>query len=1413
MGSRSVSRAGAAVSLIAISMGLAMPAHAEEAAEQKPAAEEGQGRSNEIVVTARKRAESIQDVPAAVTAVTMEELTTRQVTGGPDLMTQVPNMTFTKTNFSGYSIQIRGIGTQAISVTTDPAVGVALNNTPFIRNRFFEQEFFDLERVEILRGPQGTLYGRNATAGVVNLVTAKPKFEPGAKLSVDVGSYNQIRTEGMINIPIVDDKVALRLAGAWTKRDGYVHNSITDKQIDGRDLWSTRASLLFRPTDNFEANFVWEHFNENDDRLRSGKQLCKTHEVTEVAGFQTTHLQTLPNTGQSGSLFAGVQAQFSQGCLPSSFYSDESYQTPNGLSLPYYLPLGAIGLPNALNDPYVSRGQSSNLREIESTVEPSYRARSNIFELQLGWNVTDNLRLSSETAYSTDWIFSTQDFNRFNTAAGAFRFTNSKRPDVMQLGPTEIPDPLRPGQTTQTGIFCDPQIGCTDRLVGVDLSTAKSTQFAQEFRLTSSNDGPFNFNLGANFLRYETKEKFYVFFNSLSLIAANGGTSTANYKLPPYIDGVSDNRECLPNGLIGPNFSRAYEVAKCVYIDPNPIDNLNDLGHNYFLSSNPYNLTSWSAFGEAYYDIADNLKLTVGGRLTIDRKAAPRIPSWILGGETAGYPVAEVIKQQWIKPTGKISLDWKPDLSFTDDTLIYASVSRGYKAGGANPPPAGVVAYSTSFGGRGTTEDALVAQSATRPRTFDPEYVNALEIGIKNELLNRTLTLNLAAFLYDYKGYQISQIVDRSAVNLNFDTLVWGAELEALWNPAQNFQLGLKLGYQGSKLKKGSRAIDLMDRTAGNPDWVVVRPFPTSPSNCILPASLFSGVDPRTGDPVLIGLGAKGGGGDGACELAYQLGLDPVTALPYVANPTVNGQRGMLNYKPGYVGWDPSTAPNNGEGFYTDLSGNELPNAPHVTVSVNADYTIPLGKEWAATLHGDYYYQGKSWARIFNRPDYDRIRPYTTVNAALLLHNEAAGWNIMAYVKNVFNKTAITGAFLLSDDTNLVTNVFLTEPRRYGLRVTKEFSGLPFGFGGANRPHKPGTPWDVTLEGGVEILRHDGGNAPYRPTFAGAYPADIDAFTPMQVNRNMRWRDGTDVALIFQPNDSPWKLTAQLRYGKVALDRRGRAQRINDPVCDRRDSVDDKCAVAGIDGANANAISFINWSDVGAVDSQKHLIGDLIFSHAVDLSPRVRSFIGFGARYVDLQDDTSLDIFGTPDNFQDNNIWAKTNTFHRYQGYADIKREFHGAGPIVRWDGTADLFGTPETGVVGLDWALTGGLLFGRQKTGIIADETEETWLGTSGMQPIANFIRRVQIGAGFVVNADTTTSTQIAVARRNRVTVPTLGAAAGLSYSIGRVGVKAGYRWDRYFDAIDGGDASGPGKYDRTIHGPYIKLSIGLGN
>ncbi|HEX5776058.1 MAG TPA: TonB-dependent receptor, partial [Caulobacteraceae bacterium] len=228
------------------------------------AAGDGAGTVEALIVTAQKREEDIQDVPIAISAFTQETLERSQVAGGPDLITQVPNMSFTKTNFSSYSIQLRGIGTQAISATVDPAVAVAFNNTPFIRNRFFEQEFYDLQRVEVLRGPQGTLYGRNATAGVVNLISQKARLDTyEAKLSGDVANYNSTRLEGMVNIPLATDVAALRIAGAWTKREGYSVNELSCEPIDGRDLWSTRVSLRFSPNDRLDANLIWEHFEED----------------------------------------------------------------------------------------------------------------------------------------------------------------------------------------------------------------------------------------------------------------------------------------------------------------------------------------------------------------------------------------------------------------------------------------------------------------------------------------------------------------------------------------------------------------------------------------------------------------------------------------------------------------------------------------------------------------------------------------------------------------------------------------------------------------------------------------------------------------------------------------------------------------------------------------------------------------------------------------------------------------------------------------------------------------------------------------------------------------------------------------------------------------------------------------------
>ncbi|HEX6860997.1 MAG TPA: TonB-dependent receptor [Caulobacteraceae bacterium] len=1359
-----------------------------------------------LIVTAQKREEDIQDVPIAISAFTQEALERSQVAGGPDLMTQVPNMTFTKTNFSSYSIQLRGIGTQAISATTDPAVAVAFNNTPFVRNRFFEQEFYDLQRVEVLRGPQGTLYGRNATAGVVNIISQKPKFAYEAKVVGDVSNYSSTRLEGMVNVPLVDDIVALRLAGAWTKREGYVTNQITGNPIDGRDLWSTRLSLRFSPTDRLDANLIWEHFEEDDDRLRSGKQLCSTHNVTEVAGIAVTHEQLIPESGQPSY----VQETFSQGCLPASLYSPDSFLTPNGIALPYYRPLSGVGLPIALTDPYVSRTQSTDLRVIESTVDPGYRAKSDVFELQLAYDLTDALSLSSETAWASDFIFSTQDYNRFNTASGAFRARNSNG------SPTQA---LNLGVLDENGVFCDPQIGCADRLVAVDLSTARSRHFSQEFRLGSDFDGSFNFSLGANFLRYDTEDKYYVFINSLSLFAATGGGQDIP-NLPQYEPGVSDNSVCLPRGGLAPDFNLIYPVAGCIYMDPNPIESLNDQGHNYFLSRNPYKLISYAVFGEAYYNITDNLKVTAGLRWTVDKKEAPRIPSWLLATRTLGYPVHDVIEQEWREPTGRLTVDWKPDLGFTDETLLYASIAHGYKAGGANPPPPGVVMYCPNCGGD-ELPNAIVAKSATHPKTFDPEFVDAFELGAKNTLLDGRVTLNLAAFYYDYTGYQISQIIERSAVNHNFDAEVWGLEIEADWRPLENLRLGFKGGYENTRVADGMQAVDVMDRTAGMPGWVLARPFPTFPSNCILPAWLFLGNTSAPGNPELVNLGSRGGGGPGGCEYAYVLGEDP---------PSL-GHNGIINYTaystdpadfPGwptdpvtgeplpitdrtYPGWDPSTAPNNGEGFFKDLSGNELPNAPHFTATITADYTVPLPNDWLATLHTDLYYQSEAWTRIFNTEGYDKLKAYTNVNLAAIFTNEDAGWKVMAYVKNVFDRDSITGAFLNSDDSGLTTNVFLTEPRLYGLRVTKEWTGGPW-WTGANPNHTG--PYPLTIELGGMVQRHDAPYETVQPSFMDEFSAALNTL-PSAQHRDLDWGDGREVKVTWRPN-SLWSVSAGLRYGRT----NGGVARLH-----TEEAGDAACGWAGYlaiacDPTFAGGQFYLdpmvtyNRTDTFATNREEHTMADFAIGRDAGVGVLARSAVGFGLRYAQFSSRTAVDLEGIP-NWEIAEGWKyggppdpQKSSSDFYETHLEANREFEGWGPVLSWDAAIALLGGDDTGHLSLDWSANAGVLFGKQETLISGEESVAHFAG-----PYTNSSedRRPHIPTSPAV------ITPVSIPRSEDVTVPMLDLSLGLSYEISRVKVGAGYRWERYFDVLDVGYDEAEDA-DRTIDGPYFKLAVGFG-
>ena len=942
----------------------------------------------------------VQSIPIAITALSQEQLTSTQTAGGPDLVKNVPNLTFTKTNFAGYSIQIRGIGTQAISVATDPAVAVAFNDTPFIRNHFFEQEFFDVGQVEVLRGPQGTLYGRNATAGVVNLISAKPTDTYEAMGSIDVGNYNNRRFEGMLNVPIVGDNLDLRLAGEWTKRDGYTYDTTLQQSVDGRDLWSGRVSVRIHPVEALTATVIWEHFQENDNRLRSAKTLCNTDPgPSSVDG---------PD-GLVTNIDASGDAWLSQGCKPGPLYGPTAFGVPNPGAITfvqaaeYTNPFIATG-----SNPYGTLSQSQNLRVIGSALMPGYRAKNDTLELNADYAVTPSLTLTSQTGYNKDFLYSTEDFNRFDT----------------------VPNEFVPGHELVTGSdgeFCDPQLGCSDRFLAEDVSQEHAEQFYQEIRLASSFAGPLNFSLGASYLQYHTLEDYYVFSNVLTAFqeVENGAGGTGVHV--PF-DAATANACGPATATTDPGFIFTYTAAfgvGCAYIDPNPLNQIDGQGHNYFRNQNPYRLHSWAGFGEVYYQLTPDLKLTGGLRWTDDSKSFTEYPTWtLIVGK--GYPNFGDLNQQWKEWTGRFVANWTPKLDFTDQSMFYASYARGYKGGGANPPsvvPLNLYGYQLSS-----------PSVYTHPLTFAPEFVNAFELGTKNTLLDGTMTLNGDVFYYDYKDYQISSIVDRTAINLNFNATVKGAELESTWEPTPGLRFNFAGGYEDTRIANGQQAIDLMDRTAGHSDWMVARPFITETSSCILPTAvvnqLISGFRAQNGGSnstpvsVIPGNGLYDQGDfvplDFACMYAYSLGVDP-------------GVVGGIA-----TGFDPSTAPNGGEGFYKNLSGNQLPNAPHFTVSLGGQYTMPLSETWAGTLRGDFYWQSNSFARVFNDRPYDELHGYTNVNLNLIFANQD-GWQAMVYAKNVLNTAAITGAFLNSDDTGLSTNVFTTDPRLFGIRITKNW--------------------------------------------------------------------------------------------------------------------------------------------------------------------------------------------------------------------------------------------------------------------------------------------------------------------------------------------------------------------------------------
>lgn len=248
-----------------------------------PAAVFGQAKKiEEIVVTAQKRASSLMETPAAVSAFDSETLHDAVVRDINEVGMLMPTLIVSQELVS--KIFVRGVGTENLTSGGDPGIALNIDGQYVARTSAANFDLYDVERVEVLRGPQGTLYGRNATGGAINIVSRAPTNEFGGDLQAEFGSYDYTRFAATLNGPLVDDTLLGRISFVKGDRDGYTDNYTTGRALDDQDLEAGRLRLRFLPSDTLTIDLIGD-YSDVDNRQAPFKILEDSPSLFELPPF------------------------------------------------------------------------------------------------------------------------------------------------------------------------------------------------------------------------------------------------------------------------------------------------------------------------------------------------------------------------------------------------------------------------------------------------------------------------------------------------------------------------------------------------------------------------------------------------------------------------------------------------------------------------------------------------------------------------------------------------------------------------------------------------------------------------------------------------------------------------------------------------------------------------------------------------------------------------------------------------------------------------------------------------------------------------------------------------------------------------------------------------------------------------
>jgi outer membrane receptor protein involved in Fe transport len=684
--------------------------------------------TEEIVVTATGRSAAVQDVPLAVTAIPAQQI---QNTGANDLrdLTQLApsfDMGTGQSNTSGTIARVRGIGTGSDNPGFEGAVGIFIDGVYRARAGAALADLPDLVRVEVLRGPQGTLFGRNTSSGAISVVTEGPEADPGMSIEGTYGfdDLHQGGLRAMVNMP-VSDSLAFRVDGSIRQRDGYIHDLISGRDLNDTDVWTGRAQALWDITPNATLRVIFDS-SRSDDECCGITPLIYGSTHGAINAIVTGGAITDPNTVTIATPAINPDDR-NMTITPGRGYGESSFE--NGVSAQLDWDLGFANLTSITSNRRwrSDRDQDIDFNFLDIAYRDGLKVGFNNFtqELRLqgeagrlNWLVggfygdedllqTDTIRVGAQSSLYTDVATMGGTAGTFGgSGCELYNFHASLVPSIFQCAVGLLPAAVRPAMltainTVNGGYLIPNTTGQGQQADNWTVNTKNWSVFTHdEFNITDS----LVLTVGARY-NHEKKE------------------------LDADLDATGNSCASL----------QAMETATSGIIGPNGIVNFLDTVANGAFSS--------------LMNFACNPAVNTISNGTYSGDASE--------GEWTG--------------TASIAYHINPNLMF------YGGYSRGYKAGGYNVDRSGFTVLPETTSAASLNIDQL---------HFDPEFTDSYEVGMKSSPFGRGSTFNITGFYEQIHDYQLNAFNGFNFITRNVpDAISQGVELEASVHPAAGLML------------------------------------------------------------------------------------------------------------------------------------------------------------------------------------------------------------------------------------------------------------------------------------------------------------------------------------------------------------------------------------------------------------------------------------------------------------------------------------------------------------------------------------------------------------------------------------------------------------------------------------------------